>query len=437
MMRPIVAIVGRPNAGKSTLFNRLLGRRKAIVGDEPGVTRDLNFADTEEFGRAFTLVDTGGFEPKSTDVILTQVKAQMRLAIEESDVIVFLMDGRGAPAAGDAELVRTLRKSGKSVVYAVNKIDTPARKDLLADFYSLGVSPLLAVSAEHGLGLDDLVDAVIEKLPVAAPEDAAQDRTRIAIVGRPNVGKSSLLNMLIGRERSIVSPIAGTTRDAVDTPFEHAGKGYLFVDTAGIRRKSRVAEAVESYSVMEAIRSIDRSDAAMLVMDGSAGLTTQDEKIAGIIADKGKSCVIVVNKWDIVEKDAKTADHVKERIREGMHFLSYAPVVFVSALTGQRVANIFGVIDMVAAEGRTRIPTSRLNEAVAEITARHPPGAWRGKEVKFYYATQTSVSPPTFVFFSNRPEGVEDGYMRYLASSLREYVGLHNCPVRIFIRKKE
>lgn len=436
-MKPIVAIVGRPNAGKSTLFNKLLGRRKAIVGDEPGVTRDLNFADTEELGRAFTLIDTGGFEPKTDDVILTQVKAQMSLAIDEAEVIIFLMDGRSVPAAGDAELVSILRKSGKPVIYAVNKVDTPARRDLLNEFYSLGVSPLLGVSAEQGLGLDDLVDAVIEKLPVAQEEEVSDDRIKVAIVGRPNVGKSSLLNKLIGRERSIVSPVAGTTRDAVDTLFEHDGKKYLFVDTAGIRRKSKVAEAVESYSVMEAIRSIDRSDVVILVVDGKDGLTSQDDKIAGIIADKGRSCVIVVNKWDVVEKDAKTADHVAAKIREGVPFLAYAPILFTSALTGQRVPNLYGLIDCVFEEARTRIQTSRLNEAVQEITGRHQPPAWRGKEVKFYYATQVSVSPPSFVFFSNRPEGVEDSYRRYMMNSLRELLGLHTCPIRIFLRKRE
>ncbi|MBI5886985.1 MAG: ribosome biogenesis GTPase Der, partial [Deltaproteobacteria bacterium] len=380
-MKPIVAIVGRPNAGKSTLFNKLLGRRKAIVGDEPGVTRDLNFADTEEFGRAFTLIDTGGFEPRSTDVILTQVKSQMNLAIEEADLIIFLMDGRSAPTSADADLIAILRKSGKKAIYAVNKIDTPARKDLLSEFYTLGISPLIAVSAEFGIGLDELVDTILEKLPVAPPEEPVGERIRVAIVGRPNVGKSSLLNRLIGRDRAIVSPLAGTTRDSLDTPFEYNGRKYLFVDTAGIRRKSRVVESVESYSVMEAIRSIDRCDVAVLVVDGKDGLTTQDEKIAGIIADKGRSCVIAVNKWDLVEKDSKTADHVTLKLREGVSFLSYAPVLFISALSGQRVSNMFGLIDCVYEEALTRIPTARLNDAVADMVARHHPPAWRGKEI--------------------------------------------------------
>ena len=436
-MKPIVAIVGRPNAGKSTLFNKLLGRRKAIVGDEPGVTRDLNFADTEEFGRAFTLVDTGGFEPRSTDVILTQVKSQMRLAIDEADVIIFLMDGRGAPAPADADLIRILRKSGKKALFAVNKIDSPARKDQLADFYALGINPIIAVSAETGLGLDDLVDAVLEKLPKASQGEDVDERIRVAIVGRPNVGKSSLLNRIIGRERSIVSPLAGTTRDALDTPYEYNGKRYLFVDTAGIRRKSKVVETVESYSVMEAIRSIDRCDVAILVLDGKDGLTTQDEKIAGIIADKGRSCVIAVNKWDLVEKDSKTSDHVTAKLREGISFLSYAPVLFISALSGQRVTNIFGLIDCVFEEGCTRIPTARLNDAIADMVARHHPPSWRGREIKFYYGTQASVSPPSFVFFSNRPEGVDDSYRRYMVSTLRELLGLHTCPIRIFLRKRE
>lgn len=435
-MRPIVAIVGRPNVGKSTLFNKLLGRKKAIVHDEPGVTRDLNFADVEEFGKPFTIVDTGGFETETADVILQQVREQTRLAIEDADVIVFVMDGRVGPMPQDSELVDMLRRSGKPVIYAANKIDSPRQAALTAEFYSLGVDDVMAVSAEHGLGLNELVDKILERLPLKEAVVEDEDRVKIAVVGRPNVGKSSILNRLLGKPRAIVSSVAGTTRDPVDMPFDLNGKKYLFIDTAGIRKKNRVSLTVETYCVMEAIKSIERCDAAVLVVDGSTGVTSQDEKIAGLIEDRKKCCVIVVNKWDTVEKDTHTVEYATEMLRNKLPFLSYAPVLFTSALTGQRVPRILETIDELIEKSRQRVGTSTLNNTFEGIAARHRPAAFRGKEVKFYYVTQTGVSPPTFVIFTNIPEGVEDAYSRYLTGSLREALGLENIPIKVFFRSR-
>ncbi|MBI5491721.1 MAG: ribosome biogenesis GTPase Der [Deltaproteobacteria bacterium] len=435
-MKPIVAIVGRPNVGKSTLFNRIIGRRKAIVADEPGVTRDLNFGDAEELGHAFTVVDTGGFEADTTDEILKQVRDQARLAIEDSDVIVFLMDGRVGPTPQDKDLVDMLRRSGKPVIYAVNKLDTDRLDAGAAEFYGLGIGQVLPVSAEHGRGLNELIDGIIEKLPPAEEEEAPGERVSVAIVGRPNAGKSSLLNRLIGRQRSIVSDVAGTTRDSIDTPFESDGRKYLFIDTAGIRKKNKISLTVESYCVMEAIKSIERCDAAVLVVDGHEGVKAQDEKIAGLIEDRKKCCVIVVNKWDLVEKDTHTAGHAEDFIRKTLPFLTYAPVIFTSALTGQRVKKVLDTIDEVVEKGRTRVSTSKLNDALEGIQGRYHPPAYKGKEVKFYYMTQTGVMPPTFVVFANIPEGVQDQYKRYLAAGLRETLGMENVPIKLIFRKR-
>lgn len=437
-MRPVVAIVGRPNVGKSTLFNRILGRRKAIVADLPGVTRDLNFADTEELGVAFTLVDTGGFEPGVEDDIFAKVKEQAMVAVEDAQVIVLVMDGRGGVTPGDRELAGFLRRSGKPVVYAVNKLDSDALETGLGEFYELGVDPVLAMSAEHGRGLNELVDAVIERLPekAPAPEPADGRRTSIAILGRPNAGKSSLLNRLIGRERSIVSDVAGTTRDVVDTPVTIDGRDYLFVDTAGIRKKSRISLQVEAYSVMEAIRTIDRCDAAVLVIDGVEGLSVQDEKIASLIEDRKKCCVIAVNKWDLVDKDTRTTESITGVIRDRMPFISYAPVVFISALTGQRATRVLEAVDRVVEMSGSRVKTSELNRFVEEITYRHKPAMFRGRTVKFYYATQSGVSPPTFVIFTNFPEGVDVSYRRYVTNRLREVTGIDEVPMKVFFRKR-
>lgn len=436
MTKPIVAIVGRPNVGKSTLFNKLIGRRKAIVADEPGVTRDLNYGDAEELGRAFTVVDTGGFEAEATDAILKQVRDQARLAMEDSDIIVFLMDGRTGPTPQDKDLVGMLRKAGRPVIYAVNKIDSDRLEASTAEFYSLGIGSVVPVSAEHGRGLNELIDEIIAKLPPVEEQEEADERVKVAIVGRPNAGKSSLLNKLIGRQRAIVSEVAGTTRDAIDTPFESDGRKYLFIDTAGIRKKNKISLTVESYCVMEAIKSIDRCDAVILVIDGKEGVKGQDEKIAGLIEDRKKCCVIVVNKWDLVEKDTHTVEYAADTIRKKLPFIPYAPVLFTSALTGQRVKKVLDTVDDIVERSRVRITTSKLNEALEEIQSRYRHPAYKGKEVKFYYMTQTGVMPASFVVFANIPEGVQDSYKRYLISSLRESLGMENVPIRIFFRSR-
>ncbi|MFQ5735327.1 MAG: ribosome biogenesis GTPase Der [Thermodesulfobacteriota bacterium] len=436
-MKPIVAIVGRPNVGKSTLFNRLTGGHRAIVADEPGVTRDLNYGDVEDLGRVFTLVDTGGFEPAAEDEILVQVREQARLAIEEADVIVFLLDGRTGLTPQDSEIAGMLRKVDKPVLYAVNKIDAPGLEAQAFDFYTLGVERVFPVSAEHGKGLADLLDAVVARLPPAVEEETGQGRVKIALVGRPNVGKSSLLNRLIGRQRSIVSGVAGTTRDSVDSLYEADGRKYLFIDTAGIRKKNRVSLRVETYCVMEAIRSIERCDVAALVIDGEDGVHGQDERIAGLIEDRKRCCVIIVNKWDLVEKDTHTTKHATEAIRKKLPFITYAPVLFTSALTGQRVPRILETIAEVFEKSRERVQTSVLNRVVEGIYYRHRPPVYRGREIKFYYATQTGVSPPAFVIFTNFPEGIADPYRRYVVGGLRESLGLDTVPIKVYFRKRQ
>jgi len=432
---PLVAIVGRANVGKSTLFNRILGRKKAITADLSGVTRDLNYADINDVERPFTIVDTGGFEVEA-EGIMNDVRLQARLAIEEADVIVFLMDGTDGLCHGDREIASMLRKSEKPLICVVNKIDSPSREALLADFYCLGVEPLIGISAEHGLNIPELMDNLEQALP---PSDVGCEdikRTALAIVGRPNVGKSSILNRLIGRERSLVSDMAGTTRDSIDTPVRVNERDYLFIDTAGIRKKHKVSLTVESYCVIEAIRSMERSDIAVLVLDGKAGLKTQDERIAGIIEDRKKPCIIVVNKWDIVEKDTHTTALVEQRIRERLSFISYAPVVFVSALTGQRIERILPAVDGVLEEAGQKVPTSRLNTVLKEVTTAHRPPLYRGKVVKFYYATQFGVSPPSFIIFVNRPEGLADSYKRYLTKGMRAALGLTRVPLRLVFRER-
>ncbi len=435
-MKPVVAIVGRPNVGKSSLFNRLIGRRKAITKAEPGVTRDVNYADCEEKGRIFTLVDTGGFEPAAKEGILRQIKEQAILAMEEADVIILLMDARTGPTPSDRELVEMLRKTEKKVIYAANKVDARSLMDLTAEFYSLGVDSILPVSAEHGLGTAELVDAVLDSLPEYEPVAEADEWVKVAIVGRPNAGKSSLLNRLLGRERAIVSEVPGTTRDSIDTPLERDGRKYLFIDTAGIRKKQRISRRLETYCVVAAIKSIERCDLSLLVIDGNEGVRTQDEKIGGLIEDRGKACIIVVNKWDLVEKDTDTMRIYTEAIRSKMPFLSFAPLVFVSALTGRRVEGIFDTIDRVMEEGSRRIPTSKLNQLLAQFTKAHRPPAYRGREIRFYYTTQVGTAPQRLAVFTNYPAGVPDSYRRYLVNRFRESLGLMDVPLRISFRSR-
>lgn len=436
-MKPIVAIVGRPNVGKSTLFNKMAGRKKAVVFDEPGVTRDLNYADVEARDKAYTLVDTGGFESGSTDDIFSQVMEQLRIAVEEADVIVFVLDGRAGAASGDFELAKALRRSGKPVLFAVNKCDSFEVERQTQDFYSLGADELYLVSAEHGRGVDELMEAIVKALPETPVEDEQPEgRVRVAILGRPNVGKSSLLNRLLGRKRSIVSDVAGTTRDPIDTPFEREGRSYLFVDTAGIRRKSRVDRGVEAFSVMEAIKAMDRCDIALLILDATAGLSDQDEKIASLIDARSRPAIIVVNKWDAVEKDSKTQIEITRRIKELMPFISYAPVIFVSALTGQKADKVFETIDRVADKSKVRFQTSVLNNAMESICARYRPPVYRGKEVKFYYVTQAGPVPPAFLIFTNFPDGLTESYKRYVENAMRDSLDLADIPVRLVFRKR-
>ncbi len=429
----MVAIVGRPNVGKSTLFNRILGRRKALTQDEPGVTRDLNYAECEEGGKGFILVDTGGFEPDEAmrDEVARKVREQLHLAMEEADLIVHLMDGRRGPTPQDKEIVDVLRRVDKPVLHVANKIDTAGLLPHKDEFYSLGVSEVWAVSAEHGLGVAELVDRIVSLLPEST-EEPPDELIRVAIVGRPNVGKSSLLNSILGKPRTIVSPVAGTTRDAIDTPFEK----YLFVDTAGIRKKQRISRRIEIYSVLSAIKSIERADVVLLVIDGSRGVTTQDEKIAGLVEERGRACCIVVNKWDIVDKDHSVAARYKEAVYQKMPFLSYAPVVFVSALTGRGVKRIPSTIDRLYEEATRRIRTGELNRLLKEVVSAHRPPVWRGREVKFYYITQTGVLPVRFTAFVNYPQGVPPSYRRYLVGRFRHGLGLKSVPIRFSLRRR-
>ena len=442
-MKPLIAIIGRPNVGKSTLFNRLSERKKAIAIDQPGATRDRNYADASWNGRAFTVVDTGGFEPVSTETILMQMREQTRLAMEQADIIIFLMDGKDGLTPSDEEIVRQLRSYGKPVFYAVNKIDGPRHDVNVFDFYRLGIEPLYTISAEHGRGVDELMDAATASIPATEPagEEArsgeeVEEPIRIAVVGRPNVGKSSLVNRILGYERTIVNPLPGTTRDSIDTPFERGGRRYVLVDTAGIRRKSRISQNLEKYSVIEALKTLDRCDVALVLIDAEEGVTEQDARIAGLVLDKGVACILVVNKWDLVEKDNSTVGIYVAKLRDELKFLQFAPIVFVSALTGQRVGRIFELIDAVWAEFTRRVPTAELNAQVERYVAENPAPMYRNRPNKIVYATQPRVKPPTFVFFVREPKAIHFSYERYLANRIREGLGFQSVPIRLIFRKR-
>ena len=435
-MKPILAIVGRPNVGKSALFNRIAGGRKAIVFDEPGVTRDRNYSDVEWDGSRFTLIDTGGFEPVSKDRIFIQMREQCQLAIEEADAILFVMDGKEGLTPSDKEIAGILRRQNKPVFFVVNKIDEPKHEDRVLDFYGLGVEQLFSVSAEHHQGVGDLMDEVIKVLPKAPEEKRDEDLTRVAVVGRPNVGKSSLINRLLGYKRVLVDESPGTTRDAIDTVLERNGKGYVLVDTAGIRRKSRISLRLEQYIIVEALRSIDRSDVALLLLDSKEGVTDQDARIGGFIHEKGKGCILLVNKWDLVKKDTDTLKEFEREVYEQLKYLAYAPILFISALTGQRVPRILDLVDQVAGQMKRRIPTAQLNKRFGRWLEKNPPPLFKNRIVKLNYITQVSTGPPTFLIYTNHPEGIHFSYERYLVNQMREAFGFQGVPIRLGYRRK-
>lgn len=435
-MKPILAIVGRPNVGKSTLFNRIAGGKKAIVWDEPGVTRDRNYADVEWEDSAFTLIDTGGFEPASKDRIFIQMREQCQLAMDEADVILFMMDGKEGLTSSDKEIADILRRLNKPVFYIVNKIDGPKHEEKALEFYALGVEPIYSISAEHGYGANGLMDEVIGALPSLTEKKWDKDVTKVAVVGRPNVGKSSLINRLLGYKRVLVDEAPGTTRDAIDTLFERDGKRYALIDTAGIRRKNRISLRLEKYSIVEALRTIDRSDVALLLLDSREGVTDQDARIGGFIHDKGKGCILVVNKWDLVEKDSQTMIRYEREVRENLKYLAYAPILFISALTGQRVRKVMDVVDHVSEQTKKRIPTSPLNKYFGEWVEKFPPPLYKSRSVKLNYITQVSTAPPTFVIYANFPGGIHFSYERYLMNQMRGTWGFEGVPVRFRFRKK-
>ncbi len=437
MPTPIVAIVGRPNVGKSTLFNKLTGQRLAIVDDRPGVTRDRLYAPCEWLNRRFLLVDTGGIEPYSDDVILSQMRRQANFAIESADVIVLVTDVRAGVVASDMDVAAMLLKSGKPLVLCVNKCDTVG--DVPAEyyeFYNLGLGDPVAVSSVHGHGTGDLLDEVIARLPAEAEENTEDDAIRVAVIGKPNVGKSSLVNALCGEERMLVSDIAGTTRDAADTPVENRHGRFIFIDTAGLRRKSRVEDKIEKYSVLRAVSAVERATVCVIMIDALEGFTEQDSKVAGIAHEAGKACIIAVNKWDAYEKDGKTMDAYRKKLMNDFSFMSYAPIIFISAKTGQRLDRLFELIRFVDDQNAVRIPTGRLNQVLADAEARVQPPTDKGKRLKIYYMTQASTRPPTFVAFVNKAELFHYSYQRYLDNQIREVFGLEGTPTRLVIRER-
>ena len=437
MAKPLVAIVGRPNVGKSMLFNKLTGKRLSIVEDTPGVTRDRLYAQAEWRGRTFDLVDTGGIEPGTDDQILSFMREQAEIAIAAATVIVFVCDIRTGMTAADQEVAGMLQRSRKPVVLAVNKMDSTGHNDPdMYEFYNLGLGDPYPVSAVHGHGTGDLLDACFAYFPPQDQEEEEDDVVKVAIIGKPNVGKSSLVNRVLGQERVIVSDVAGTTRDAVDSYLERNGQKYLIIDTAGMRKKSKVDDRVEKFSVLRATMAIERCDVCLILIDAREGVTEQDTKVAGLAHEAGKACVIAVNKWDAVEKDGKTMQRMEEEVRRGLSYMTYAPVLFLSALTGQRVDKLFGLIDSVVNQAALRIPTGMLNQVLNDAQARVQPPTDRGKRLKIYYMTQIGVKPPHFVIFCNDAKLFHFSYQRYLENQIRGTFGLTGTPVRITIRQK-
>lgn len=437
MSKPIVAIVGRPNVGKSTLFNALAGRRISIVQETPGVTRDRIYADVEWLDKRFTMIDTGGIEPESSDIILSQMREQAQIAIDTADVILFMTDVRQGLVDADSKVADMLRRSQKPVILAVNKVDDRKLEMDVYEFYNLGMGDPLPVSASGKLGLGELLDRVVESFPEGAGEEGEDDIPHIAIIGKPNVGKSSIINKILGQDRVIVSDIAGTTRDAVDTGVNWNGQGYVFIDTAGLRRKSKVKEELERYSVIRAVAAVERADVVLVVIDASEGITEQDAKIAGIAHEKGKGVIILVNKWDLVEKTDKTIYRYTDKIREVLAFMPYAKLLFISAKTGQRIPRMFETIDAVIQNHALRVQTGVLNEILTESMALHQPPSDKGKRLKIFYMTQVSVKPPTFVFFVNSKKLMHFSYTRYLENRIREAFGFEGTPLRFIVRERK
>ncbi len=439
MSKPIVALIGRPNVGKSTFFNYIIGERKSIVEDTPGVTRDRIYADTEWRGRKFTIIDTGGIEPKSNDEILVQMKRQAQIAMETADVIIFLTDIKQGVTATDYEVATMLRKTGKPIVLVCNKADNIGETpDDIYEFYNLGLGEPLPVSALNQLGTGEVLDAIYDKFPEEVDLDDDDEYIHVAVIGKPNAGKSSLINKILGENRLIVSDVAGTTRDAIDTKFENEHGKYVFIDTAGIRRKSKIEDDIEKYSILRAKTAIDNAHVCVLVIDAIEGVTDQDAKIAGEAHESGKGVIILVNKWDAMEKETGTLENYKKTIREKLSYLAYAPILFVSALTGQRVDKLFPLINSINENNSKRVSTSMLNDVIREaITAVQPPSD-KGRRLKIYYATQASIRPPTFVVFCNSAKLFHFSYQRYLINNIRDnFGGLEGTPVRLIIREKQ
>ena len=437
MPKPIVAIVGRPNVGKSALFNKLIGKRISIVEDTPGVTRDRIYGETDWNGRKFTLIDTGGIEPRTDSEILTFMREQAGIAVSHADVIVFLTDIRTGLTASDQEVAAMLLRSGKPIVLAVNKMDSVGAVDPdFYEFYNLGLGDPIAVSAVHGHGTGDLLDACVAYFPPVEDDEEDDGRIQVAIIGKPNVGKSSLTNKILGEQRTIVSDVAGTTRDAIDSYFENETGKYVFIDTAGMRKKSKVDESIERYSVLRAQMAIERADVCLILIDAQEGVTEQDTKVAGMAHDAGKACIIVVNKWDLIEKDGKTMDRMREDVRRDLSYMTYAPILFISAMTGQRVDRLFELIQYVNNQASTRITTGMLNSVLADAQTRVQPPTDKGRRLKIYYMTQAGIKPPHFICFCNDARLFHFSYQRYLENQIRGVFGLEGAPIRMTIRQK-
>lgn len=437
MRKPVVAVVGRPNVGKSTFFNRIAGERISIVEDTPGVTRDRIYCDCEWLSYKFTLIDTGGIEPSNGEFIMTQMRAQAQIAIDTADVILFMLDGKASYTSGDEEIALMLMKSKKPVILVLNKIDTYKIPDHFYDYYALGLGEPIIISAVNSLNLGDLLDEVVKSFPEQLPNDYEEDVIKVALIGKPNAGKSSIINCILGEERVIVSDVPGTTRDAIDSPFTYQGDQYVFIDTAGLRKKSKIDDNIEKYSMIRTLAAIDRSDVCMMIIDAEHGVTEQDKRVAGYAHEAGKAIIIVVNKWDLLDKDNHTYSEYEKVMREELAYLSYAPVMFVSAVTKQRIFKLIEQAKYIAGEASKRVPTGTLNDVLNEAILLNQPPTDKGKRLKIYYMTQVSVKPPTFVIFVNDEELAHFSYIRYLENTIRRNFDFVGTPLRFIVREKK